>query len=153
MKQVDPSFLVSNSPKTIVTKSGYRVDLLMSHELAQRMEGSIPWKPQALKGQEWLTLGKPVRELVVDFEGWPVPVVAPDPRYFALYKLWLSEQPERIESGKAATDEAQGATVLGAIKAHMPHYPMDSAYVSSLPAALKQYADREADARVAGDPE
>ena len=142
LKEVDKSFLVSHSsPKTVVNKGGYRVDLLISNDLAPAMQRAMPWKPQALEGQEWLALGTPVKQLLVDFTGWPVLVTAPDPRYFALHKLWLGKRPQRIRQGKAPKDVAQGKRLLRAIQEFMPHYPIDGEFIQSLPNSLCQVLD------------
>lgn len=139
LKEVDKSFLVSHSsPKTVVNKAGYRVDLLTSKDLAPAMQRAMPWKPQTLEGQEWLALGTPVRQLLVDFDGWPAPVAAPDPRYFALHKLWLSQRPSRIRQGSASKDATQGKMLLKSIQEFMPHYPIDGEFVQSLPDVLRQ---------------
>jgi hypothetical protein len=142
LKEVDKSFLVSQSSSmTAVNRRGYRVDLLISKHLAPAMQRAMPWKPEALEGQEWLALGTPARQLLVDFNGWPVLVAAPDPRYFALHKLWLSKRPKRIREGKAPKDAAQGKMLLKAIQEFMPHYPIDEELIQSLPNALRQIFD------------
>lgn len=139
LKEVDKSFLVSpSSSKTVVNKGGYRVDLLISNDLAPAMQRAMPWKPEALEGQEWLALGTPVQQLLIDFNGWPVSITAPDPRYFALHKLWLSKRPKRIREGKASKDAAQGARLLKAIREFMPHYAIDDEFIESLPDVLRQ---------------
>ena len=137
LKQVDSSFLVSRtSPKTIVNKAGYRVDLLMSDEAAAAMRSAKPWKPEALPGQEWLRLGPPARALLIDYTGWPVPITAPDPRYFALHKLWLSGRADR-DRDKSIKDRKQGEVLLGAVKQYMPHYSIDEQFIAGLPPPLK----------------
>jgi hypothetical protein len=142
LKEVDRSFLVSPaSSKTVVNRAGYRVDLLMSNALAPAMQRAMPWKPEALDGQEWLALGTPIQQVLVDFSGWPVLVTAPDPRYFALHKLWLSKRPTRIRGGKAPKDAAQGKMLLHAIRDHMPHYIIDKEFIGALPDALRQVLD------------
>lgn len=142
LKEVDKSFVVSpSSSQTAVNKGGYRVDLLISNDLAPAMQRAAPWKPQALEGQEWLALGAPARQILIDFGGWPALVAVPDPRYFALHKLWLSERPKRIRERKAPKDAAQGKTLLKAMQEFMPHYPMDDEFVRSLPNALRQILD------------
>ena len=86
-------------------------------------------------------MGTPVQQLLVDFSGWPVLVTAPDPRYFALHKLWLSKLPKRIRQGKAPKDAAQGKILLNATREFMPHYPIDGEFIQSLPNALRQILD------------
>ena len=137
LKQVDESFIVSpSSPNTAVNRNGYRVDLLIDTGAAGAMAPARPWKPQALDGQEWLNFGKPVRNVVIDYRGRPVAVAAPDPRYFALHKLWLAKRPGRSPI-KAPKDKNQGEALLKAISEHMPHYPMDEAFVAGLPEQLR----------------
>lgn len=142
LKEMDKSFLVSpSSSNTVVNKGGYRVDLLVSNDLAAAMQRALPWKPEALEGQEWLAMGTPVRQILIDFDGWPARVSAPDPRYFALHKLWLSQRPKRIREGKAPKDAAQGRMLLKAIRECMPHYLVDDEFSRSLPDALRQCLD------------
>lgn len=143
LKEVDKSFLVSpSSSKTVVNKSGYRVDLLISNDLAPAMQRPMPWKPEALEGQEWLALGTPVQQVLIDFSGWPVFLTSPDPRYFALHKLWLSKRPKRIREGKAPKDAAQGKMLLKAIQEFMPHYAIDAEFVQALPTELRQILEK-----------
>jgi hypothetical protein len=137
VKQADSSFIVSpSSPKTIVNKNGYKVDLIVSNATAKQLSSARPWKPEALDGQEWLLLGKPVSTVLIDFDGWPVQIAAPDPRYFALHKLWLSKRTGR-STAKRVKDDRQGRALLDAIKLSMDHYPMDEDFVSKLPGPLK----------------
>ena len=143
LKEVDKSFLVSHSSSnTVVNKGGYRVDLLISNDLAPAMQRAMPWKPEALEGQEWLALGTPVQQVLIDFSGWPVFLTAPDPRYFALHKLWLSKRPKRIREGKAPKDAAQGKALLKAIREFMPHYAIDDELAQALPAELRQILEK-----------
>lgn len=143
LKEVDKSFVVSpSSPKTVVNKNGYRVDLLISNDLAPAMQRAVPWKPEALEGQEWLALGTPVRQVLVDFSGWPVFLTSPDPRYFALHKLWLSQRPKRMREGKAPKDAAQGKMLLKATQKFMPHYAIDDEFARALPTELRQILEK-----------
>lgn len=138
LKQADPTFIVStNSAQSIVNKEGYKVDLLTSPSTANNYSSARPWKPEALEGQDWLLLGKPVSAVLIDFDGWPVHVSAPDPRYFALHKLWLSKRTGR-PAAKRVKDERQGKALLTAIGQYMDHYPMNDEFMANLPAALKQ---------------
>jgi hypothetical protein len=109
--------------------------LLSTRSAAEKLSIARPWKPQPLEGQEWLLLGKPVNAVVIDFDGWPVPISAPDPRYFAVHKLWLSARRGR-PAAKRVKDERQGKATLEAIAQFMPHYPIDRAFVAALPDQL-----------------
>jgi hypothetical protein len=136
LKQADPTFIVStNSAKTVINKDGYKVDLLTHKAAAKRFSSARPWKPAALEGQEWLLLGKPVNVVLIDFGGWPVHISAPDPRYFALHKLWLGKRPGR-PAAKRVKDERQGKALAEAIKGYMDHYPFNDEFAANLPAPL-----------------
>ncbi len=138
LKQADPTFIVSTrSAKTLVNKDGYKIDLLTNNVVASQYATARPWKPQALEGQEWLLLGKPVSAVLIDFAGWPVHIAAPDPRYFALHKLWLSKRKGR-PAAKRVKDERQGKAVLEVIKQYMDHYALDDEFVANLPARLRE---------------
>lgn len=137
LKQADSTFIVStNSAKTLVNKDGYKIDLLMNNAVALQYSAARPWKPEALEGQEWLLLGKPVSAVLIDFDGWPVHIAAPDPRYFALHKLWLSKRRGR-PAAKRVKDERQGKALLEAIKQYMDHYAFNDEFAATLPAALR----------------
>jgi hypothetical protein len=135
LKRVDKDFIVSpNTPTRVVNTGGYRVDLLTTLAAKKNIDPAFGWRPAALEGQDWLLLGRPVNTVIVDARGWPVPIIVPDPRYFALHKRWLSK---RRPGPKRAKDERQGQALLEAVRANMPHYPMDDAFLGSLPLPLR----------------
>lgn len=69
-------------------------------------------------------------------DGFPVPMVAPDPRLFALHKLWLAEQPDR-EPVKKGRDGAQAKAVLQLLLERLPQYPLDPRVLKGLPIAAR----------------
>src|SRR3546814_7382256 len=64
-------------------------------------------KPIPLPEQEWLLLGRQVDHVVIARDNAPARIVAPDPRYFALHKLWMAEKAGRNPL-KRPKDEKQG---------------------------------------------
>lgn len=141
LKQVDRSFIVSPAaPGTVVNRRGYRVDLLAGGGAARTLPPALPWKPELLDGQEWLLRGTPVHAVATDFDGWPVALAAPDPRYFALHKLWLGSRRGR-PGPKRAKDERQGKALLETIGRFMPHFPIDADFTADLPDALRAQLD------------
>jgi hypothetical protein len=137
IKQVDSSFIVNTaSAKTLINKSGYKIDLLANKKIEDKLSSARPWKPEVLEGQEWLLMGTPVSAVVIDFDGWPVKLAAPDPRYFALHKMWLSNKSGR-PTIKRTKDRRQGEALLKTVSDHMAHYPLDDEFVTSLPIPLK----------------
>ena len=50
---------------------------------------------EQLRGLEWLTALPLMTQIVIADNGFPVRFVVPEPRVFALHKLWVSLQPTR----------------------------------------------------------
>lgn len=92
-------------------------------------------RPVALPEQEWLLLGRPVDQVVGCRDGSPARIVAPDPRWFALHKLWMSQKPTRNQL-KRPKDHKQGMALLDLVAAAMPHYPMGPDFEDALPDEL-----------------
>ena len=91
-----------------------------------------------LPEQDWLLLGRPVDQVVGCRDGSPARIVAPDPRWFALHKLWMAAQTKRNPL-KRPKDRQQGLALLDTIALHMPHYRLDAAFEAELPAELEPY--------------
>ena len=85
---------------------GYEVELLLSKTLAAAYPRHARLTPVALPEQDWLLLGKPIAHVITGLDATPARLVAPDPRYFALQKLWLSQQ-EKRKSEKRPKDARQ----------------------------------------------
>jgi hypothetical protein len=92
-------------------------------------------RPVPLPEQEWLLNGRPVDHVVISRSGAPARIVAPDPRWFALQKLWMARQAKRNPL-KRPKDLKQGLALLNAVEEAMPQYRLDQAFEASLPAAL-----------------
>ena len=48
-----------------------------------------------MTGLKWLDSAPSFRRTAIAEDGYPVDLVVPDPRYFALNKLWVSQQDDR----------------------------------------------------------
>jgi hypothetical protein len=138
LKAVDPTFTV-NTERTFQARNSaaYEVELLVAPSRAEALARRDNPRPVPLPEQEWLLLGRPVDQVVACRDATAARIVAPDPRWFALHKLWLSAQAKR-EPFKRRKDREQGLGVLDAVAEAMPHYPLDAAFEASLPAELEQ---------------
>ena len=65
-------------------------------------------------------------------------MIVPDPRWFALQKLWMAEKPER-DNQKKPKDRRQGRALLDAVWLTMRHYPLNDAFYEKLPADLRPH--------------
>ena len=136
LKAVDPTFTV-NSERDFQVRNAkaYEVELLVAPSRAGTMVLSDRPRPIILPEQEWLLLGTPVEQVVPCRDGTPAKIVAPDPRWFALHKLWMSDQSKRNPL-KRTKDRKQGLALLDAVADGMPHYRIDEEFVASLPEDL-----------------
>lgn len=92
-----------------------------------------------IKGMAWLISCPKFRAVAFDEKGYPVPMVVPDPRAFALHKHWLSMQADR-DPLKRARDEAQARCVFSMTLQHFPHLPFPDAALRALPYPIRQSA-------------
>jgi hypothetical protein len=139
LRAVDPTYTV-NTERTFQARNSkaYEVELLAAQSRAHTMAPQDRPRPMPLRGQQWLLLGRPVDEILPCRDGNAARLVVPDPRWFALHKLWLSDQPERSPL-KVRKDRRQGLALLDAVAETMPHYPLDAAFEASIPAELAPY--------------
>ena len=136
LKAVDPTFTV-NSERQFQARNAktYEVELLVAPSRQATMHPREQPRPVPLPEQEWLLPGRRVDQVVPCRDGTAARLVVPDPRWFALHKLWLADQPKRnpLKRGK---DRKQGLALLDAVADAMPHYPLDDAFVTELPEEL-----------------
>lgn len=142
MKRVDMTYTI-NSERTFQVRNsnGYEIELLLPKCLEQTLPRNETLQPIALPEQDWLLPGRRVEHVVCGLDGQPCRLIAPDPRYFALQKLWLAQKPTRNPL-KRPKDEKQGTLLLTAIAERMPHYALDDAFRDALPPELVPYLDR-----------
>jgi hypothetical protein len=136
LKSVDSTYSVNTErPFQARNAKAYEVEILIAPSVAAAYPASEPLRPVALPEQEWLLLGKPVDQVVCGRDASAGRIVAPDPRWFALHKLWLGAQSKRNPL-KREKDLKQGRALLDAVREFMPQYPLDAAFRALLPAEL-----------------
>lgn len=145
LKAVDPTYTVNTErPFQARNARAYEVEILVAPSRAATMYRTDRPRPVALPEQEWLLQGRWTDHVVVCRDGSPARIVAPDPRWFALQKLWMSEQAKRTPL-KRPKDARQGMALLDAVSQTMPHLPLDDRFRKALPEELvDQFARWEA---------
>jgi hypothetical protein len=136
LKAVDPTFTV-NTERIFQARNAkaYEVEILVAPSRAATMSRRDRPKAVALPEQEWLLDGRPVDHVVICRDGSPARIIAPDPRWFALQKLWMSRQSKRNPL-KRTKDRKQGLALLDAVWTVMPQYPLDEEFEAELPLEL-----------------
>lgn len=139
LKAVDSTFTV-NAERDFQARNAraYEVELLVAPSRAATLGGRDQPRPVPLPEQEWLLLGRPVDQVIGCRDGSPARIVAPDPRWFALHKLWMAAQAKRNPL-KRPKDRMQGLALLDAVAEAMPHYPLDEDFVASIPGELRSH--------------
>lgn len=142
LKAVDQTYTVNpERPFQARNAAAYEVELLIAPSRASSLSRTEQPRPVPLPEQEWLLMGRRVDRVVVGRDGAPARIVAPDPRWFALHKLWLAEKPGRNPL-KRSKDAQQGLAVLDAVHLSMPQFPLDPAFEESLPDELTMPFDK-----------
>ena len=116
---------------------GQQIDFVAAPELSQTYPKNEPIRALPSYGQQWLLNGVPVRQVATDTHGLPCPIVAPDPRWFALHKQWMAEGGNNRTPVKRKKDSHQALAVMQLVIERMPHYSVDETFVCSIPDELR----------------
>jgi hypothetical protein len=144
LRQADRSFAPARARGfRAVNRDGFMVDLLKplpKNVLKDDSPVSIGDENDLFASETrnlaWLLSARKFRQTAIGSDGFPVPFVAPDPRLFALHKLWLAAQAER-EPVKKGRDRAQAEAVVRLLAERLPQYPLDPKVFKGLPAASR----------------
>ncbi|RZF60959.1 hypothetical protein EWE75_20140 [Sphingomonas populi] len=139
LKEVDMTFSVNpERPFQARNAKAYEVEILSAPSRIKGQAARDKPRPVPLPEQEWLLNGRPIDRVVGVRDGEAARMVVPDPRWFALQKLWMAEKPERNPQ-KKPKDRKQGIALLNAVWQTMRHYPLDGEFFGALPDELKPH--------------
>jgi hypothetical protein len=146
LKAVDSTFTI-NTERSFQARNAkaYEVEILAAPSRIGTIFRTDRPMPIPLPEQEWLLNGRRVDHVVVCRDGQPARIVAPDPRWYALQKLWMNRQAKRNPL-KRPKDLKQGNLLLDAVRQAMPQYPLDAAFETQLPGELAPLFDEWAKA-------
>jgi hypothetical protein len=135
LKKIDPMYTV-NTERTFQARNvkAHEVELLAAPSVLANLPAGELSPIEGMIAQEWLLYGQSVNHVVCGTDRKPTRLICPDPRWMALHKTWLSQQPER-KAAKRTKDA--GRLLFAAVKTLMPHYPMDALFQAELPDILK----------------
>jgi hypothetical protein len=88
-----------------------------------------------IEGLDWLQNSPPFDAVAIDEKGEPVRIVAPDPRVWAVHKLWLSRRADR-QPVKRQRDAAQAEAVAALVATYLTHLPFEAEQLRMLPKEL-----------------
>jgi len=145
LKAADSTYTV-NSEREFQARNAaaYEIELLAAPSRMSSFPRRDFPRPLETPSQEWLLLGRPVAHVVLARDRTAARIVAPDPRFFALHKLWLAERPDRNPL-KRDKDTRQGMALMSAIIERMPQFPLNQKFEAILPGELRPYYQSEMD--------
>jgi hypothetical protein len=148
LHQVDDTFeMLAPGSFRAVNSAGFIVDLVkpmpkapgLTQERARLGQRADDMTAAEIEGLAWLQNSPQIDSVVVDERGFPLPISAPDPRAFALHKLWLSERLDR-DPLKRRRDARQAVAVAAAVIRYVPQLPFKDEALQALPQALRARA-------------
>ena len=151
LRDADRSFtLVGAAGFRAVNADGYQVDLIkpmpkdvLSSREADTLSPSDDMRAAHIPNMRWVANAPKFEAMAVGADGLPVPLVCPDPRAFALYKLWMGTQDATRDPVKRVRDVQQAHAVAGIVNEHYPLLPFRPEHLACFP---KRAADLGADA-------
>jgi hypothetical protein len=90
-----------------------------------------------IRNLQWLISSPKFSQIVIGEDGYPAAMVTPDPRAFALHKLWLSTQTDR-EPIKKRRDKNQALAVFQLVVQYLPQYPFNPDELRMFPAEVAE---------------
>ncbi len=146
LRRIDRSFERGRQTFKASNRDGFVVDLIRPmRNPPWKVERSSVAEPETdldavqIEGFIWNENAPAFRAVTIDQRGFPVRIVAPDPRAFAVHKLWLSRRLDR-DPVKKTRDAAQARAVATLVARFLPHLPFRPEDLRSFPKAVVEEA-------------
>ncbi len=121
-----------------VNKNGYMIDFvkpepetIFSKEF-NRIGDAGDLVAAEISDLKWLISSKKISQIVMGDDGYPARLVVPDPRAFALHKLWLSTKQDR-DPIKKPRDYEQAIATFQLVLQFLPQYPFKTSALRMFP--------------------
>lgn len=130
LKQADNSFVRGAQLFRAINKDGYMADLIVPEpknpmaKAIEQMGNEYDLKATGIGSLRWMVNSPKIEAIAIDGKGYPFRMLVPDPRCFAIHKLWLSEQPNR-RADKADRDREQAITIAQLVIERLPQFKFE----------------------------
>jgi hypothetical protein len=148
LRAVDASFeLTEEGSFRAVNGRGFMVDLITpslpnpATRAAAVVASSEDLTAVEIEGLTWLENSPVVEEVAIDEKGYPLSIIAPDPRAFAFHKAWLAGREDR-DPAKRRRDSAQAESVIAMLLRFQPHLRFDDPALNAFPTAVRKLGER-----------
>ena len=140
LRSVDKSFMRSRQSYRAENADGYLVDLIKPMR-------NPPWKKDRdqlgggqaedltaseIEGLVWLENAPEFEAIAIDERGFPLRMIAADPRVWAIHKNWVSQRQDR-DPIKKRRDADQARAVAPIVSRYFPHLPVDPDELRMMP--------------------
>lgn len=144
LQSVDKTFRVMAGNKfRAVNKEGFMVDLIqptpkdvLFSQPGVMSDFSDDLIAVEIKGLAWLVSCPKFKATGIDEKGYPVDLVVPDPRAYAMHKYWLSHQDDR-DPVKKERDFDQAKAVFELVNDKLPFLSFSSKALRAIPFKLR----------------
>lgn len=144
LKKVDKSFKIAQEGHyRAVNDRGFMVELIKkTPEPPFKVESQViskcknDLKAVEMEGLKWLNSAPSFRKTAIAEDGTPVDLVVPDPRYFALNKLWISQKDDRDPVKKPR--DFQQAKVIANIAVNYLGLAFDDDFLRVFPESIRK---------------
>jgi hypothetical protein len=140
LQSVDKSFERTSQAFRAENAEGYMVDLIKpmrnppwKADIAQLgANGQDDLVASEIEGLVWLENAPAFEAIAIDERGFPLRIVAADPRVWAAHKHWISKRADR-EPIKRRRDAEQAIAVAGIVREYLTYLPFDAGELKMLP--------------------
>lgn len=139
LREVDRSFTRQGS-FSAANKDGYAVDLIKATPTPPWLDetsgfGTGDLEAAMIPNLRWIQHAPRFEAVAIAEDGMPVPLACPDPRAFALYKLWMASNDPDRDPVKKPRDRAQAEVVASIVHRYLPHLPFAPEHLTCFPKA------------------
>jgi len=118
LRRVDRSF-VADYGFNATNSAGYIVDLICPEtDDITTMKAGADLEATPMPGTQWLLAAPHFEQVIIGQDGWPLRIVVPEPRTFALHKLWVSDRDDRSPL-KRPRDRAHAKVIAELVKTYL----------------------------------
>ena len=118
LRRVDRSF-VADYGFNATNSAGYIVDLICPEtDDITTMKAGADLEATPMPGTQWLLAAPHFDQVIIGQDGWPLRIVVPEARTFALHKLWVSDRDDRSPL-KRPRDRAHAKVVAELVKTYL----------------------------------
>jgi len=147
LRKIDKSFTVMGKQNfRAMNARGFMVDLIRPMPKPPRRKqpdtvgDDADLKAADIQHLDWYLSAPKFRQIVIGEDGFPARMTVPDPRVFALHKLWLSKQSGR-DPLKKPKDREQAFLVAKLVARYLPQVQFSKPELRMVPREVAQLAD------------